>query len=94
MYGFAILKKVCVPTSGLITLEDVELQLIFSKAGIFKQSMGRAIVPARQATNAGGIVSSESIPGLLKRLQIRALINLAEMIGRGGRGREFRGGEV
>ncbi len=30
------------------------------------------VVPARQAAQAGGIDSSESIPGLLKRLQIRA----------------------
>ncbi len=30
-------------------------------------------VPALQATWAGGIDSLESIPGLLKRLQIRAL---------------------
>jgi hypothetical protein len=30
-------------------------------------------VPARQATKAGGIDSLESIPGLLRRLQIRAL---------------------
>ncbi len=30
-------------------------------------------VPARQATQAGGIDSRKSIPGLLKRLQIRAL---------------------
>jgi hypothetical protein len=32
-----------------------------------------AIVPDRQATYAGGIDSLESIPGLLKRLLIRAL---------------------
>ena len=46
-------------------------------AGILEQSMGarhwvfrkRVVVPARQA---GGIDSLESIPGLLKRLQIRA----------------------
>jgi hypothetical protein len=31
-------------------------------------------VPARQATLAGGIDSLEAIPGLPKRLQIRALI--------------------
>jgi hypothetical protein len=31
------------------------------------------IVPARQATKAGGIHSLESIPGLHKRLKIRAL---------------------
>jgi hypothetical protein len=31
------------------------------------------VVPARQASWAGGIESSESIPGLLKHLQIRAL---------------------
>jgi hypothetical protein len=31
------------------------------------------IVPARQATLAGGINSLEAIPGLHKRLKIRAL---------------------
>jgi hypothetical protein len=31
-------------------------------------------VPARQATQDGEIYSSESIPGLLERLQLRALI--------------------
>ncbi len=31
------------------------------------------VVPGRLATKAGGIESSESILGLLKRLQIRAL---------------------
>ncbi len=32
------------------------------------------VVPARHASNAGGMQSSESIPGLLKRLQRRALV--------------------
>jgi hypothetical protein len=52
---------------------------VVTGAGIFKQSMGarnqdknRVIVPARQATLAGGIHSLESIPGLHKRLKIRA----------------------
>ncbi len=36
----------------------------------------KVLVPARQSTYAGGIVSLESIPGLLKRLQIRALWSL------------------
>jgi hypothetical protein len=40
----------------------------------------RVIVPARQATKAGGIDTVELIPGLLKRLQIRAL----EDVGGGG----------
>ncbi len=31
------------------------------------------VVPARQTTYPGGVDSSESIPGLHKRLQIRAL---------------------
>ncbi len=35
-------------------------------------------VPTRQATKDGGIDSLESIPGLLKRLQIRALVTAAE----------------
>jgi hypothetical protein len=34
--------------------------------------MNRVIVPVRQATQAGGIHSLESIPGLHKRLKIRA----------------------
>jgi hypothetical protein len=34
----------------------------------------RVIVPARQATQAGGIDSLESNLGLLERLQIRALL--------------------
>jgi hypothetical protein len=34
-------------------------------------------VPARKDTSAGGIDSLESIPGLLKRLQIRAQATLA-----------------
>jgi hypothetical protein len=50
------------------------------RAGIFKQSMGarnrggiyRFIVPARQATWAGRNHSLESIPGLHKRLKLRA----------------------
>ncbi len=37
--------------------------------------MNRVIVPARQATWAGGIFSLESIPGLHKRLKIRALVS-------------------
>jgi hypothetical protein len=52
-----------------------------ARAGIFKQSMGArnrvgkgVIVPACQATKAGGIYSLESIPGLHKRLKIRALV--------------------
>jgi len=32
------------------------------------------VVPARQAAQTGGIDSSESIPGLLKRLRVRALV--------------------
>ncbi len=39
------------------------------------------VVPARQVTLAGRIDSSESIPGLLKRLQIRAQAKLASGIG-------------
>jgi hypothetical protein len=35
--------------------------------------MNRVIVPARQASKAGGINSLESIPGVHKRLKIRAL---------------------
>ncbi len=42
------------------------------------------VVPARQVTKAGGIDSSESIPGLLKRLQIRAQATLASGIGSWG----------
>jgi hypothetical protein len=36
--------------------------------------MNRVIVPARQATEAGGIHSLESIPGPHKHLKIRALL--------------------
>jgi hypothetical protein len=38
--------------------------------------MNRVIVPARQATQPGGISSLESILGLLKSLKIRALVYL------------------
>jgi hypothetical protein len=40
------------------------------------------VVPARQATWAGEIDSSESIPGLHKRLQMRALAYVAWRAGR------------
>jgi hypothetical protein len=46
-------------------------------AGIFKQSVGATnrvgmvVVPARQATQPGGIGSLESIPGPLKSLKYR-----------------------
>jgi hypothetical protein len=43
--------------------------------------INRVVVPCRQATLAGGIDSLKSIPGLLKRLQIRAL---GSSEGRGG----------
>ncbi len=50
---------------------------IVANAGILEQSMGDknrgVVVPAHQATLAGGIHSLETIPGLLKRLQIRTL---------------------
>jgi hypothetical protein len=41
------------------------------RAGMTKTTL--FVEPARQATKAGIIDSSESIPGLQKRLQIRAL---------------------
>ncbi len=44
------------------------------------RSMNRVIVPARLATLAGGIDAFESIPGLHKRLKIRAQERLAESI--------------
>jgi hypothetical protein len=37
------------------------------------------VVPARQTTSVGGIDYSESIPGLHKRLQIRALVIRAQV---------------
>jgi hypothetical protein len=40
--------------------------------GGYKPSRNRVIVPARQATLAGGIHSFESIPGLCKHLKIGA----------------------
>ncbi len=48
-------------------------------AGIFKQSVGpgtsrnRVVVPARHATQLGGIVSLEPILWLLKRLKVQTL---------------------
>jgi hypothetical protein len=52
-------------------------------AGIYEQSMGavepsrnRVILPARQATKAGGIDSLESIPGLLKSLKTGLLTHV------------------
>jgi hypothetical protein len=57
-------------------------RILMYRAGFFKQSMGaigteqeygyRVIVPARQATKAGGIHSLESVPGLHKCLKILA----------------------
>ncbi len=50
-----------------------------SCAGSLEQSMGarggiyRVVVPARQATYAGGIDSFELIPGLLKSLKMPSL---------------------
>ncbi len=38
------------------------------------------VVPARQATEAGEIDSSESIPGLHKHLQIRALVGFTQFL--------------
>jgi hypothetical protein len=62
----------------LFPLEDTRRCKTLS-AGIFKQSIGgwepsrnRVVVPARQATQPGGIGSLESILGLLKSLKIRA----------------------
>ena len=55
----------------------LQASILFSRAGIFKQSMGarnRVIVLARQATKTGGIDPLESIPGLHKRLKIRAQV--------------------
>ncbi len=58
-----------------------------TNAGIFKQYMGalepsrnRVVVMARQATEAGGIDSLESILGLLKSLKIRALCTQLALI--------------
>ncbi len=42
----------------------------------------RVIVPARQATQAGGIHSFESILGLHKRLKIRALYSICSEVSR------------
>ncbi len=43
-------------------------------------SRNRVVVPARQATKAGGIVSLESIPGLHKSLKIRAQEPLSKIV--------------
>jgi hypothetical protein len=47
--------------------------MLMNSAGIFKQSMGAGNreYRNRQATEAGGIDSLESIPGLLKSLKFR-----------------------
>ncbi len=52
-----------------------ELEFLTSLWGLATEEEYRVIVPARQATEAGGIHSLESIPGLHKRLKIRALYN-------------------
>ncbi len=69
-YAFLCIEK---HESGLNQLQE-------SSAGILKQSVGArnrvgigVVVPARQATLAGGIVSLESIPGLLNSLKIPSL---------------------
>jgi hypothetical protein len=45
-----------------------------------EQSRKRVVVPARQASQQGGIVSLESILGLLKSLKIWALVGFARLI--------------
>jgi hypothetical protein len=61
--------------------------LLLYCAGIFKQSMGArnrvgiiVVVPARQATQPGGIGSLKLILGLLKSLKIRALYSAKQMV--------------
>ncbi len=55
----------------------VHVYTSITSAGIFKQSMGArnrvglSYVPARQATQPGGVGSLEAILGLLKSLKIR-----------------------
>ncbi len=46
--------------------------------GVCPSLGNRVIVPARQAIEAGGIHSLESIPGLHKRLKIRAQANVSK----------------
>ncbi len=68
-----ILVKICLDINMMLVKENKQNEYW---AGIFKTSMGarkRVIVPARQATYAGGIHSLESIPGPHTRLKIRAL---------------------
>ena len=61
----------------VVSFVALVVRTVVHRAGSFKQSMGawepsrnRFVVPARQATEAGGIHSLESIPGLLKSLKI------------------------
>jgi hypothetical protein len=59
--------------------KDKQLQSPYLKTFYGASLVGRYdnpilfVIPARHATLAGGIDSKESIPGPLKRLQIRAL---------------------
>jgi hypothetical protein len=61
-------------------IENIRFQssyLLHSKKAFFHLSYANSVtLPARQATYAGGTHSLESIPGLHKRLKIRALSKL------------------
>jgi hypothetical protein len=64
--------------TGILVSWSAILQTKMISARSLEQSVGARIQigigPARQATWADGINSLESIPGLLKRLQIRTLV--------------------
>ncbi len=57
-------------------VQYTELEFLNAVLGGQEPSRNGIIVPARQATQAGEIHSLESIPGLHKRLKIRALLQL------------------
>ncbi len=58
----------------LLCLRDVQCWNVQIINGCQEPRRNRVVVPARQATQPGGIGSSVSILGLLKSLKIRALI--------------------
>jgi hypothetical protein len=68
------MSDLCTPMSTEFVFVDLLRRPgIDSQIPAWRAGMTTFVKPARQATEAGGIDSSESIPGLHKRLQIRAL---------------------
>jgi hypothetical protein len=56
---------------------SLELVFLYNLWGLGTENRKRVIVPARRATLSSGIDSLESIPGLHKRLKIRAQLILS-----------------